>query len=156
MSCICKKSISFYSDAPEWGGQEILSARIAAIVAETNDVTFFHSCEKFADSLPASIKQIKLPFHSETPFPIIRDRLKGKTRKAKELFQKEHIQSLVICPGNIERCLPGLWAAKKLDIPVVSYLPLSFSQKETHANLGWLRDIFADTIYRKVDSWVVN
>ena len=156
MSCICKKSISFYSDAPEWGGQEILSARIAAILAETNDVTFFYSCEKFADSLPASIKQIKLPFHSETPFPIIRDRLKGKTRKAKELFQKEHIQSLVICPGNIERCLPGLWAAKKLDIPVVSYLPLSFSQKETHANLGWLRDIFADPIYRKVDSWVVN
>ena len=83
---ICKKSISFYSDAPEWGGQEILSARIAAIVAETSDVTFFYSCDKFADFLPASVKRVKLPYHAETPFPIIRDRFKGKAKKAKELF----------------------------------------------------------------------
>jgi len=156
MSCICKKSISFYSDAPEWGGQEILSARIAAILAETNNVTFFYSCDKFAQALSANVKQVKLPFHSETPFPILRDRFKGKTQKAKELFEKNGITNLVLCPGNIERCLPGLWAAKKLNIPVVSYLPLSFTQKETHANLGWLRDIVAKPIYSAVDSWIVN
>ena len=60
MSSVCKKSVSFYSDAPEWGGQEILSARIASIVAETCDVTFFYSCDKFAENLPASVKRIKL------------------------------------------------------------------------------------------------
>ena len=115
MSCICKKSISFYSDAPEWGGQEILSARIAAILAETNNVTFFYSCDKFAQALSANVKQVKLPFHSETPFPILRDRFKSKTQKAKELFEKNGITNLVLCPGNIERCLPGLWAAKKIE-----------------------------------------
>lgn len=156
MSSICKKSISFYSDAPEWGGQEILSARIAAIVAETCDVTFFYSCDKFAEFLPASVKQVKLPYHAETPFPIFRDRFKGKTQKAKELFQKENIRNLVLCPGNIERCLPGLWAANKLGIPIVSYLPLAFSQNETHANLGKLRDFLAKGIYKKVDHWIVN
>ena len=66
MSSVCNKSISFYSDAPEWGGQEILSARIASILAETNDVTFFFSCDKFADVLPANVKRVKLPFHSQT------------------------------------------------------------------------------------------
>ena len=156
MSCTRKKSISFYSDAPEWGGQEILSARIASIVAETSDVTFFYSCDKFAEFLPESVKRVKLPYHAETPFPIIRDRFRGKTKKAKELFQKEGIQNLVLCPGNIERCLPGLWAAKQLGIPTVSYLPLAFTQKETHANLGWIRDILARNIYRKVDRWIVN
>ena len=156
MSSVCKKSVSFYSDAPEWGGQEILSARIASIVAETCDVTFFYSCDKFAENLPASVKRIKLPYHAETPFPIIRDRFKGKTRKAKELFQKENIQNLVLCPGNIERCLPGLWAAKKLGVPTVSYLPLAFTQSETHANLGKIRDILAKRIYRKVNHWIVN
>ena len=153
---ICKKSISFYSDAPEWGGQEILSARIAAIVAETSDVTFFYSCDKFADFLPASVKRVKLPYHAETPFPIIRDRFNGKTKKAKEIFKKENIQNLVLCPGNIERCLPGLWAANQLGLPTVSYIPLAFSQSETHANLGKLRDILAKRIYSKVDHWIVN
>lgn len=156
MSSTCKKSISFYSDAPEWGGQEILSARIASIVAETNDVTFFYSCEKFAGFLPESVKQVRLPYHSETPFPIIRDRFGGKTQKAEELFKKNGVQNLVLCPGNIERCLPGLWAAKRLGIPTVSYLPLAFTQRETHANLGWIRDILANRIYGKVDRWIVN
>ena len=86
MPTICNKSISFYSDAPEWGGQEILSARIATILAETNEVTFFFSCDKFAEVLPTNIRRVKLPFHSQTPFPIFRDRFKGKTQKAKELF----------------------------------------------------------------------
>ena len=156
MSSTCKKSISFYSDAPEWGGQEILSARIASIVAETNDVTFFYSCEKFAGFLPESVKQVRLPYHSETPFPIIRDRFGGKTQKAEELFKKNGVQNLVLCPGNIERCLPGLWAANRLGIPTVSYLPLAFTQRETHANLGWIRDILANRIYGKVDRWIVN
>lgn len=156
MPTICNKSISFYSDAPEWGGQEILSARIATILAETNEVTFFFSCDKFAEVLPTNIRRVKLPFHSQTPFPIFRDRFKGKTQKAKELFLKENVRNLVLCPGNIERCLPGLWAANKLHLSLVSYLPLAFTQSETHANLGWLRDLFAGAIYKNVDSWIVN
>lgn len=156
MSSVCNKSISFYSDAPEWGGQEILSARIASILAETNDVTFFFSCDKFADVLPANVKRVKLPFHSQTPFPIIRDRFKGKTKKAKELFQRENVENLVLCPGNIERCLPGLWAANKLHLPVISYLPLAFTQSETRANLGMWRDMLARPVYGRVDSWIVN
>ena len=156
MSSICSKPISFYSDAQEWGGQEILSARIASILAETNEVTFFFSCEKFAEALPSNVKKIPLPYHSESPFPIIRDQFKRKTSKARNLFQKEKTRNLVLCPGNIERCLPGLWAARQLGIPLVSYLPLAFTQHETHANLGWIRDMLAKPIYQSVDSWIVN
>ena len=82
--------------------------------------------------------------------------IRALKQKAKELFLKENVRNLVLCPGNIERCLPGLWAANKLHLPLVSYLPLAFTQSETHANLGWLRDLFAGAIYKNVDSWIVN
>lgn len=155
------KHLYFYSDASEWGGQEILSARIANILAESYQVHFFFSAQKFDSELHPSIERIPLPYHSQGPFPIVRDRFSGKSGKAFKLL-KEHgagsanFRQLIICPGNIERCIPAVVAASKLNLELISYYPMAFTQKESLAKFGTLRDRLALKVYPKISKWIVN
>ncbi|MCF0223187.1 MAG: glycosyltransferase [Fibrobacter sp.] len=156
-----RKHLYFYSDAPEWGGQEILAARIANILSENFKVHFFFSAKNFQTELLPAVEQIPLPFHSQGPFPILRDRIPGKERTARKLFEvmgagKGDFKKLIVCPGNIERCIPGIRAARKLGLDVISYYPMAFSQKESRATLGFLRDWLAKSIYPLISMWIVN
>ena len=172
-----QKNLYFYSDAKEWGGQEILSAQIASILAEAKNnsdenlykVHFFYANENFEIALSKNIFLFKLPFHSQGPFPIIRDflwskingKIKRKSGVLKKIFQEvqntnKNFTEIIICPGNIERCLPAIEAASKLKIKIKSYYPMAFTQKESRANFGFIRDKLAFFIYPKINSWVVN
>lgn len=150
------REIHFYSDAPEWGGHEILSARIANILAETKSfkVNFLYSNQQFETALSPDICKIALPFTSSQPLPLFRDWTFPRIGKIKQILKEKKASILVVCQGNIERCLVGILAAKKLGIPVVSYIPFAYTQKETGAKLAWLRDKFASLIYPKIDHWV--
>lgn len=122
---------------------------------------FFFSSEKFKNNLDDSVEKIQLPYHSQGPFPIIRDRLSRKSELARNLFLKngagsEDFKKLIICPGNIERCIPAIIASKQLKLEVISYYPMAFTQKESHANLGFFRDLLALNIYSKISQWIVN
>lgn len=156
-----RKSLYFYSDAPEWGGQEILAARIANILAEKYRVHFFFSTEQFKNALCDAIEKVQLPYHSQGPFPIIRDRLSKKIKIAQKLFLEigagsEDFKKLVICPGNIERCIPAIIASRQLKLEVISYYPMAFTQRESQANLGFFRDLLALRVYPKISQWIVN
>lgn len=148
--------ITFYNDAAEWGGQEILSAKMANILASSErKIQFFYFSEPFGKALSPAVKKIKLPFSASTPFPIFRDIFPRKRKIVERLFQNHGVKNLVVCQGNIERCLPAILAASKMDIPIVSYCPMMHTQKESAATFGSLRDIFAKWIYPKVFKWVV-
>ncbi|MDO5575810.1 MAG: glycosyltransferase [Fibrobacter sp.] len=152
-----KKTIHFYSDSWEWGGQEILSARLASALAESNEykVSFFYSCAKFKEALCPQIQAIQLPYSSSTPFPIFRDRSYSKKRICKQLFLENNVSFLVVCPGNIERCLPAIYVANELSLKIVSYLPMAYSQVESGSVLGHLRDFMALPIYPLINQWIV-
>ncbi len=150
------EQICFYSDAAEWGGQEILSARIAGILsAAFAKIIFIHFCPKFQEVLDPKIQTIRLPFSASTPFPIFRDRSRSKRKIVEKLFLKHHVKNLVVCPGNIERCLPAIFAAHRLGIRTVSYYPMAFTQSESGATLGKLRDFLAKSIYPLISEWIV-
>lgn len=150
------RQICFYSDAPEWGGQEILSARIAnALVDRFSEIVFIHSCPRFQSALDPKITTVRLPFSTSTPFPIIRDRSPRKRQIVQAILRERRVENLVVCPGNIERCLPAIFAAKRLGIRIVSYFPMAYTQKESGAALGKIRDILAKTVYSKISEWVV-
>lgn len=155
------KHLYFYSDALEWGGQEILAARIANILADKYQVHFFFSSEKFKTALNSSVEKISLPYHSQNPFPIVRDRISKKHKKTEQIFRdygagSDNFKKLIICPGNIERCIPAITAATKLKLQIISYYPMAFTQKESKATLGSLRDRLALRIYPKITKWIVN
>ncbi len=151
-----REPICLYSDAPEWGGQEILSARIANVLcAAFPRILFFHFCPKFQDALDPRIQTVRLPFCASTPFPIFRDRSRSKRKIVERLFRDYRVENLVICPGNIERCLPALFAAHRLKIRTISYYPMAFTQSESGATLGKLRDFLARSIYPLVSEWIV-
>lgn len=150
-----KEPICFYSDAAEWGGQEILSARIANTLSDVADILFFHFCRKFQKALNPRIQTVCLPFSASTPFPIIRDRSRKKQKIVEKLFLDHHVKNLVVCPGNIERCLPAILAAHHLGIRVVSYYPMAFTQGESGAPLGKIRDFLAKSIYPMISEWIV-
>lgn len=148
--------INFYSDAAEWGGQEILSAKMANILAKSGrNVQFFYFSEPFGKELSPAVKKIKLPFSASTPFPIFRDISRRKREIVEGLFREHRVENLTVCPGNVERCLPAILAAHKMGIPVVSYCPMTHTQKESNARLGRLRDFFAKGIYPKISKWIV-
>jgi len=155
------KHLYFYSDALEWGGQEILAARIANILADKYQVHFFFSSEKFKTALNSSVEKISLPYHSQNPFPIVRDRISKKHKKTEQIFRdygagSDNFKKLIICPGNIERCIPAITAATKLKLQIISYYPMALTQKESKATLGSLRDRLALRIYPKITKWIVN
>lgn len=148
--------LCFYSDAPEWGGQEILAARIAnSLVDSFVKILFFYSCDSFQNALDSKIQAIRLPFAASTPFPIFRDLSLRKRKTVQNLFQKNHVENLVVCPGNIERCLPAIFAANRLGIFVVSYCPMAYTQRESGAAFGAIRDLLAKTVYPKISEWIV-
>lgn len=150
------EQICFYSDAAEWGGQEILSARIANILSSIfAKILFFHSCPKFQEVLNPKIQTIRLPFSASTPFPIFRDRSRSKQKIVEKLFLDCRVKNLVVCPGNIERCLPAIFAAHRSGIRTVSYYPMAFTQSESGAALGKLRDLLAKSIYPLISEWIV-
>jgi glycosyltransferase involved in cell wall biosynthesis len=153
-----RRNIHFYSDSTEWGGQEVLAARIASALADSNlwNVTFLYSCSQFNSALSPEVIRGHLPYAASTPFPILRDRIPVKKAKAKQILLEQKIQILVVCPGNIERCLPAIYAAKELGIHLVSYIPMCYTQVETGAKLGHLRDWMALSIYPLIDEWIVN
>ncbi len=61
---------------------------------------------------------------------------------------------VVICQGDIEMCLAGLFAARCCGIPVVSYLPRAYSFTETRSFLGPARDLLASRIYQVPDAFL--
>lgn len=155
------KHLYFYSDASEWGGQEILAARIANILVQKYQVHFFFSTKKFDSELLPAVERIPLPFCSQGPFPIVRDRISKKKGIAKKIFQEHgagtgNFKQLIVCPGNIERCTPGILAATELKLEIVSYYAMAFTQKECQATLGALRDKLAMSVYPKISKWIVN
>jgi len=151
-----KRRPFFYNDAPEWGGQEVLSAGIANILAENSlwNISFFYFCPQFDKTLSPAIHRITLHYKSSTPFPILRDRNPLKIRRAKKLLIRHKVSHLVVCPGNIERGLPAIYAAKSLGLTITSYIPMGYTQKETHAKFGEMRDVLAKRIYPLVDQWI--
>lgn len=150
-------SLFFYSDASEWGGHEALSARIASALAESGnwDVSYMFYTDQFEHVLSEKVRRIRVPYCASTPFPIIRDRSYKKRKMAKGLLLRERPHYLVICPGNIERCMPMVLAAEELGIPLVNYYPMGFTQVESGAVLGKARDWLALSIYPKYSQWIV-
>lgn len=149
-------SICFYSDSAEWGGHEILSARIANVLSGYfPNLHFVFSNPNFESSLKNSISKIRLPFASKNPLPILRDRAFKKKRFVQKLLEDLSPRLLIVCQGNIERCIPAILAAHALHIEVASYLPMAFTQSEVHARFGAFRDFLARTIYAKVSRWIV-
>lgn len=151
------KNFTFYSDAPEWGGQEILAAKIASAVASKYPVTFFYYNNNFESALDANVNAVKLPFCTKLPFPIFRDHSLKRQKMLTELFQEKAAANtnLVICPGNIERSTTAIFCGKKLGYKIISYIPMVYTQKETGAPLGRIRDFFAKSIYRNIHEWIV-
>ena len=151
-----REQICLYSDAAEWGGQEILSARIANILSSAfAKILFFHFCPRFQEALDPKIQTVRLPFSAGTPFPIFRDHSRSKQKIVEKLFLDYRVENLVVCPGNIERCLPAVFAAHRLKIRTVSYYPMAFTQSESGATLGKLRDLLAKSIYPLLSEWIV-
>ncbi|MCF0215313.1 MAG: glycosyltransferase [Fibrobacteraceae bacterium] len=158
-----KRHLYFYSDAQEWGGQEILAARIANILSKSGlyKVHFFFASFTFTEKLSHDVEKIHLPYHSQGPLPIIRDGLSSKAKIAKKIFKANNAGSpefnqLIICPGNIERCTPAVRAAKSLGLSVISYYPMAYTQKESKAKFGVFRDFLALQIYPQISKWIVN
>lgn len=152
-----KPEIHFYSDAPEWGGHEALSARIASALAESGawSVCYMFYNAQFEKSLAPQVRRLRLSYCASTPFPIIRDRSKSKRIAAKEILLRENPKLFTICPGNIERCLPMVLAASEMGIPMVNYLPMGYTQVESGAVFGRIRDWLALAVYRRYAQWIV-
>jgi len=148
--------IHFYSDAYEWGGHEVLSVKVAnAIAADQRYRTSFqYFNQNFSEHLDSVIEREVLPYYSESPFPIIRDRIPFKKNIVTKFLAAKRPNAVFLCSGNIERSLPALYAARDLKIPVLGYLPMAYTQHETNGFAGRIRDLLALPIYQLYSSWI--
>jgi glycosyltransferase involved in cell wall biosynthesis len=60
----------------------------------------------------------------------------------------------VVSQGYIESGIHGLIAAKKLGIPLLSYIPFGYSNKELHSRFARIRDLFAGYIFNIPDAFI--
>lgn len=147
--------IAFYSDASEWGGHEILSAQIAKILSQNGwNVHFIHFRPEFPTAFGPLVHAHAITGHSHSPFPILQDRIRFRTGDLEAVLRSIKPGKLVVCQGNIERCTPAISLCQRLNIPVISYLPMAFTQEESQAVLGFLRDKLALRIYSQISAWI--
>jgi glycosyltransferase involved in cell wall biosynthesis len=153
--------VVFYDDADFFGGHEKQTVEILKVLSRRQGlrITFlaFEGNARLRDRIAAIGGNVSL-----RPIPY-------RTRKAewlKLVFETPEVSRLarllkelrpdrfVLCAGDIDRCLKGLYAAKMAGYKCITYIPVAQRASFLGSRLGKLRDRIQEFFYRRVDFWI--
>lgn len=151
-----KTKVVFYNDSPIIGGHEIMTARMANVLAETPDydTTFLYYQEEFDSLLHHNIRRTRLPFHAKSVRPLRGGSIVGQIRSLGKLFSAASPLFCVVSQGYIESGVRGLLAARHLNIPALSYIPFGYSNKELHSRFATIRDLFTGRLFQLPNAFI--
>ena len=142
------KKILFYSDSKIFGGHEIMSTKIANTLFDNNyKIEFMYYNKDFDYKLNENIKRYFNPIYDKTPLPFIANFNLFSIFYIYKRIKKINPDIIIVCQGNIEFSLKGLFVSKLLKKTTVSYIPFGYSFYKMNSKLSSIRDFINQYYY---------
>lgn len=149
------RRIILYNDAPQFGGHEVMSARVANELATLNKVVYFHANKELSKHLRPSVQSVLLPFQSTAgPLAILRNINIKDIRWLENKFSKCQPEFVIVVQGSIDLSLRGTLAARRRKMKTVSYLPMAFPRKTMGLRYGSFFDRYTALFFRLFDAFI--
>jgi len=149
------KKILFYSDSKIFGGHEIMSTNIANTLIDNNyNIEFMYHNENFDLKLNNKIIKHFNAISDNTPLPFIANFNLYSILKIYKKIKKINPDFIVICQGNIEFSLKGLFASKLLKKYTISYIPLGSEFSKMNSKVSIIRDFINKYYYTLPDLFI--
>lgn len=157
-------SLIFYDDSPVFGGHEVMAlSGLEAVLSNSSDRVVFIA-SRSNSKLLGKLDEIRNRYQHLTIQVVDwqSSKLEGlrhwvmpwRSRKLAQLMAACESSMLVVVQGNIEHSSLGFFAAKRLGIRCVSYIPVPHTNAQMGAKFGAVRDIFCKRLWRMPDAWV--
>lgn len=153
--------VVFYDDADFFGGHEKQTVEILKVLSRHPGlrITFLafegnvRLCDRVA-SIGGNVSLRPIPYRTKRTAWL---RLIFETLQAKRLarlLKELRPDRFVLCAGDIDRCLKGIYAAKLAGYKSIMYIPVAQKASFLGSKLGKFRDRIQDFFYRRVDFWI--
>lgn len=153
--------VVLYDDADFFGGHEKQTVEILKALSRNPGlrITFlaFEGNSRLRERVAAIGGNVGLRLHPYRTRPTAWLRLAFETPQAwrlARLLKELRPDRFVLCAGDIDRCLKGLYAAKLAGYRFSMYIPVAQRASLLGSKLGRLRDRIQDFFYRRVDFWI--
>jgi glycosyltransferase involved in cell wall biosynthesis len=161
------RRVLFYSDAPEYGGHEALTAEAVAHLCRTNELqvsfVYYEGNDRLSGRLESiknatgNLKLIPIPFRSRSLQAVRTLFSRGQVRRIEALIKSDGPDLVVVSQGRIEGGSAGLLAAKRLGIQTISYIPMAHSVSVSGRPIAvGLRDALNKYFYQLPDKYITS
>ncbi len=146
--------ISIYNDSKEFGGHEIMTARLANALSRRHEVYFLFRNENFEKALSEGVNRIRIKLGPNWSYGGL-----GSYNIIDIVCLLRILRSIkpdlsIISQGLIELGLKCAWASKLQGIKTVSYIPLCFPLRSMGAGSGKIRDILGVYYYNLFNAFI--
>jgi glycosyltransferase involved in cell wall biosynthesis len=159
------RRVLFYSDSPEYGGHEAMTAEAVGHLCRSNElevsVAYYEGNDRLCGRLESiknatgNLRLIPIPFKSRSLQAVRTLFSRGQIRRIEALMKNNDPELVIISQGRIEAGTVGLVAAKRVGIRTISYIPMahcvSVSGKPIAAGI---RDALNQYFYQLPDKYI--
>jgi glycosyltransferase involved in cell wall biosynthesis len=149
------RRLVLYHDAACFGGHEVMTARLANVLAHRHEVHVLCHNNQLRAALDSAVRVEMLPFASAVGALALRKNAHlGDIFGLRRLLSGIRPDFAIISQGGPGLCLRGALASRWAGIPTVSYLPMSFPLRLLGVRGGRFLDWFARLHYRPFDAFI--
>ncbi|NPA40337.1 MAG: glycosyltransferase [Thermodesulfobacteria bacterium] len=149
-----KKTILIYNDSPVFGGHEIMTIKMANLLAEKYNVYFMFYHPEIKKRLKNKVRKVKINISSKTFLAGLRSLNIKEILNLRKLIKKTNPDLTIVSQGMVELCLKGAIASKSVGIKTISYIPLAFPSHLTKVKFGKIRDLFNKYFLKIFDAFI--
>src|SRR4030066_2103986 len=157
--------ILFYNDAPNFGGHEVMTLAAVKHLAAQPDTTvgflFFEGNQRLSQHLRdiSAVHQLdRFPIHyASRGMQALRSLMsRAHIRDSAEIIRNYNPDLVVVAQGGIAVSSAGLLAAKRANIPVVSYIPMTHPETLFTPNRfkAAVKDLLHNYFYKQPDMYI--
>lgn len=158
-------NVSFFDDAIEFGGHELMAVAAASGVAlNSSGVVKFHVWEgnhrlitalENERRLGTAIEIVTMPVHAHKAQGLRSHFFRDGVSKVKQLLADHRPDIVVAVQGRIELGSVAHQASGDLEIPSISYLPMAHTHREMGSSDRFgLKDIISRQLYKLPNSYI--
>lgn len=127
--------------------------RLTAVCSQANE-KLVYALEKLAREMPGVMAVLPMTFYSRKLQGLRNRHCSGSLREIESIFRGTQPQAMLALQGDVELSSAGIYVARKIGLPVLSYLALPHHLSQMGAKLGWVRDLFNRYLYNLPDAFI--
>lgn len=159
------RRLLIYDDSETFGGHEVMAIegvkalllsgeyRLTAVCSQSNE-KLVYALEKLAREMPDLMAVLPMAFHSRKLQGLRNRYCSSSLNEIESILRGTQPQAMLALQGDVELSSAGIYVARKIGLPVLSYLALPHHLSQMGAKLGWVRDLFNRYLYNLPDAFI--